>query len=103
MSRRPWTIEAARAAVAAEPGDAIADALAYIGRAFDPIPRDGEQRAAWKAALDDRLCRIAVKIAPLGASVEQGKEWRDVMVDALSDLPAMVALTAAKRADPQTA
>ncbi len=47
--------------------------------------------------MDERLRRLAVKIAP-GMSVEQGKPWRDVMVDALSDLPGMVALTAAKRA-----
>lgn len=97
LSRRPWTIEAGRAVVASEGEESIASALAYIGKAFDPVPTDPEQRAAWGVALDERLRRLAVKIAP-GMPPEQTCEWRTVMVEALSDLPAMVVLTAAKRA-----
>ncbi len=47
--------------------------------------------------MDERLRRLAVKVSP-GMSPAQGEEWRKVMVDALADLPAMVALTAGKRA-----
>lgn len=61
-----------------------------------PVP-DGAKRAAWAAAIDERLRRLAVKVAP-HLSEEQGAGWRDAMVEALSDLPAMIVLTAAKRA-----
>lgn len=47
--------------------------------------------------MDERLRRLAVKVAP-GMAPAQTEEWRKVMTDALADLPAMVALTAAKRA-----
>lgn len=75
----------------------IAAARAFLEQPLEPVPTDSARRAEWKAAMDDRLRRLAVKIAP-GMAVEQGKIWREVMTDALSDLPAMVALTAAKRA-----
>lgn len=61
------------------------------------LPADKDIRASWEKAMDERLRRLAIKIAP-GMSVAQGAEWRKVMVEALSDLPAMVGLTAAKRA-----
>jgi hypothetical protein len=41
--------------------------------------------------------RLAVKVAPT-ASEKQTAPWREAMKEALSDLPAMVALSAAKRA-----
>lgn len=83
--------------LANESGNAIGDAIAFVERAFDPVPADQHGRAQWKGAMDERLRRLAVKIAP-SMSVEQGREWRNVMADALADLPAMIALTAAKRA-----
>lgn len=58
---------------------------------------DVENRPNWESALSSRLDPIAAKIAPT-MSVAQGEAWRSAMLDSLSDLPAMVALTAAKRA-----
>lgn len=54
-------------------------------------------REAWAKAMDERLRRLALKAAPLAAPA-QGDAWRSMMLEALDDLPAMVALTAAKRA-----
>lgn len=97
LSRRPWTTLEARQLVGDDATSAITAAKASIAQDLAPVPRDAEALTGWKRAMDERLRRLAVKISP-GMSVEQGKPWRDVMVDALSDLPAMVALTAAKRA-----
>lgn len=92
-----WTIEAAMALAAEEPAATTLAARRRIEDQLAPPPAQGPQRKEWEAALDERLRRLAVKIAP-GMSVAQGSEWRTVMVEALSDLPAMVSLTAAKRA-----
>lgn len=62
-----------------------------------PVPRDHDGRSAWNAAIDERLRRLAVKVLPT-ANDAATVEWRSAMVEALADLPAMVALTAAKRA-----
>lgn len=94
----PLTIEAARSAAAGtDLAGAVAGALALARDDLSPVPRDRAARARWAAALDERLRKLALKIAP-AMSVDQGRPWRDVMVDALADLPAMVSLTAAKRA-----
>jgi hypothetical protein len=71
--------------------------VAKLEADLSPVPADPKLRASWNNALDERLRRLAVKVSP-GMSVEQSSAWRDVMVDALADLPALVALTAAKRA-----
>jgi hypothetical protein len=97
LSRRPWTTDSAVAALPDDPVGEIHRALAYLDDAFVPVPIDPQQRAAWNLAMDERLRRLAVKIAP-AMSPAQTELWRQVMVDALSDLPAMIALTAAKRA-----
>lgn len=92
-----WTTEGARAVRAAATETDIAGALLRLADELAPVPMDTAARREWGNALDERLRRLAVKIAP-GMSAAQGREWREVMVDALSDLPALVALTAAKRA-----
>ena len=90
-------IDEARALLAEQAPGAVDYALAYVDRAFEPVPVEPSARQGWKIAMDERLRRLAVKISPT-MSPAQSQPWREVMVDALSDLPAMVALTAAKRA-----
>jgi len=97
LNPRRWTTVAARSLAGADAEDAIAAAAVKLDGDLAPVPSDPALRADWRAAMDERLRRLAVKIAP-GMSPEQAQPWRDVMVDALADLPAMVALTAAKRA-----
>ncbi|CAN5575661.1 hypothetical protein BH10PSE14_BH10PSE14_06550 [soil metagenome] len=46
--------------------------------------------------MDERLRRLAAKVLPTAGEAAQA--WREAMVEALSDLPAMIALTAARRA-----
>jgi hypothetical protein len=95
LARSPlrWTTEERKAFGP----ETVEQAIAKLRAELAPAPKTGKDLKAWKAALDERLRQLAVKIAP-GMSVDQGAAWRDVMGDALSDLPAMVALTAAKRA-----
>lgn len=95
-SQHSWTIDGALALATVEPG-AIPTARQRVEQQLEAVPADGERRAQWESALDERLRRLAVKIAP-GMSVAQADAWRKVMTEALGDLPAMVALTAAKRA-----
>jgi hypothetical protein len=76
---------------------AIAAAVAKTEYELRPVPEVGDGRAEWVAALDERLRRLAVKVAPTAAA-NQTVEWRTAMTEALSDLPAMIALTAAKKA-----
>lgn len=97
LNPRAWTTEAAGELAGRIGPNAVADAIAQIEDRLAPVPRDPEGRASWLAAIDERLRRLAVKVAP-GMAPAQTEEWRKVMADALSDLPAMVALTAAKRA-----
>lgn len=72
-------------------------AIAKVQHDMRPVPEPGDARAQWANAMDERLRRLAVKVLPTAKPVDT-QEWRTAMVDALSDLPAMVALTAAKRA-----
>lgn len=72
-------------------------ARSIILASFAPVPIVPEQRDEWAASLAFRLDPIAAKIAPT-MSVEQGRVWREAMILALSNLPAMISLTAAKRA-----
>lgn len=85
------------AELGAQAETAIAAAVAKTQRELRPVPEPGEARAEWGIALDERLRRLAVKVAPT-ATAAQTIEWRTAMTDALSDLPAMIALTAAKKA-----
>lgn len=75
---------------------AIDAAIEKTEHELRPVPT-GDGRAEWEAALDERMRRLAVKVAPT-ASEAQTAPWRDAMKEALSDLPAMVALSAARRA-----
>lgn len=75
---------------------AIDAAIARLDREMRPVPEGGD-RAAWESAMHERLRRLAVKVSPT-ASEAQTKPWQDSMAEAFSDLPAMIALTAAKRA-----
>lgn len=61
------------------------------------VPDAGPHRKAWESAMHERLRRLAVKVSPT-ATENQTKPWQDSMAEAFSDLPAMIALTAAKRA-----
>jgi len=97
LNPRAWTTSTALELAQAIGPDAIAAALAQVELNLAPVPREPEPRAQWNKAMDECLRRLAVKIAP-GMSPAQSEEWRKVMVAALRDLPAMVALTAAKRA-----
>jgi hypothetical protein len=92
-----WTTERAVEALGTGTPEALTAAIALVERELRPVPRDAEGRKAWCIAIDDRLRRLAAKVAP-GMAPAQGDEWRSAMVEALSDLPAMVALTACKRA-----
>lgn len=96
LSPHRWTIDAAIAAVADQPSQVLA-AIDKLRRDLAPVPRDAGPSADWAEALDRRLRKLAAKIAP-SMSVEQADAWCEAVVEALSDLPAMVALTAAKRA-----
>ncbi len=89
--------DTAIAALGDDASDAIDAAVAKTDAEMTGVPERGERRAAWEAAIDERLRRLAAKVLPT-ASPDAAKAWRDAMVEALSDLPAMIALTAAKRA-----
>lgn len=76
---------------------AIDAAVARNAGEMAAVPTDRARRAEWAAAMDERLRRLAAKVLPT-ASPDAAAAWRDAMVEALSDLPAMIALTAAKKA-----
>ncbi len=76
---------------------AIDAAVAKNAAEMAPVPTERHQRTGWEGAMDERLRRLAAKVLPT-ASVEAATAWRDAMVEALSDLPAMIALSAAKKA-----
>lgn len=76
---------------------AIDAATAKNAAEMAPVPTDRAARSQWEVAMDERLRRLAAKVLPT-ASVEAATAWRDAMVEALSDLPAMIALSAAKKA-----
>lgn len=76
----------------------ITAAKSDLMAAFEPVPVEGSpKREEWRAALTSRLNPLAAKIAPT-MSKDQAAAWRNAMLDALADLPAMIGLTAAKRA-----
>jgi hypothetical protein len=100
LARQPqvWTRSEAIALAGPEPVLTIAAAKHELLSAFEPVPAEGTaMRAEWRKALTSRLNPLAAKIAPT-MSKDQGAAWRDAMLDALADLPAMIGLTAAKRA-----
>ena len=76
---------------------AIHAAIIRTDRELMAVPPAGPDRDAWESAMHERLRRLAVKVNPT-ASPSQTKPWQDAMAEAFSDLPAMIALTAAKRA-----
>lgn len=76
---------------------AIHAAIVKTDRELMAVPDAGPHRTAWESAMHERLRRLAVKVSPT-ASENQTKPWQDSMAEAFSDLPAMIALTAAKRA-----
>jgi len=71
-------------------------AIAKVEHDLRPVPT-GPARKEWETALDERLRRLAVKALPTARPGET-IEWRKAMWEALSDLPAMISLTATKRA-----
>lgn len=76
---------------------AIVAGMAKNGAELAPVPADRGLRAQWEAALDERLRKLGAKVLPTAAP-DAAAAWREAMVEALSDLPAMIALTAAKKA-----
>ncbi len=97
LSLHPSTTTSLATQLGADAPACIAAAIAKVEHEMRPVPKDGDDRAQWKAAIDERLRRLAVKVLPT-AKPGDTQAWRDAMVDALSDLPAMISLTAAKRA-----
>ena len=75
----------------------IEAAIAKIEHEMRPVPRGEAGRKQWSDALDERLRRLAVKVLPTAKPADT-QAWREALVDALADLPAMISLTAAKRA-----
>lgn len=97
LNPQAWTTDGALALAGDAPKAALQAAIAELTRPLDPVPSDTELRAEWREALGIRLDKIGAKIMPT-MTPSQCTAWRDAMIDALSDLPAMLALTAAKRA-----
>lgn len=97
LSLLPSTTDRLTAALGADAPACIEAAAAKLEHDLRPVPVNPEERAAWALAVDDRLRRLAVKVLPTAREADT-QEWRSAMADALSDLPAMIALTAAKRA-----
>ena len=97
MSLLPSTTEALIERLGAQAAECIDAAIGKIEHELRPVPVDKSGDDAWRAAIDERLRRLAVKVLPTARAADT-QEWRSAMVDALSDLPAMVSLTAAKRA-----
>lgn len=96
-SQSRWTMDDALAIAAGVDAGAASAAIARVEGDLSPVPCDRQARAAWETALGERLKRLAAKIAPTMPAA-QATVWRDAMIEALSDLPALVSLTAAKRA-----
>jgi hypothetical protein len=99
LARNPsrWTHSAALAVAGVHPVDGLTLAIARCRSELAPVPDDKLQLDNWRAAVGERLKGIGAKIAP-HLSVAQGDAWRAAMTDALADLPALVVLTAVKRA-----
>jgi hypothetical protein len=75
----------------------IEAAIAKTEHELRPVPSDTVGRKQWEMAIDERLRRLAAKVLPT-AGPAQTADWRDALAEALADLPAMISLTAAKRA-----
>lgn len=97
LSLPPSTTDAIAAALGDDAPACLDAAIAKLQYDLRPVPADGDDRGAWVLAIDERLRRLAVKVLPTARGADT-LEWRTAMTDALSDLPAMVSLTAAKRA-----
>lgn len=92
-----WTTDRARQELGDAAPETLAAIIARIGHDLRPVPAEVKAQQAWRDAIDERLRRLAAKVAP-GMAPSQTEEWRLSMADALADLPAMVSLTACKRA-----
>jgi hypothetical protein len=97
LNLHPSTTDRLASMLGADAGDCIAAAIAKTEHELRPVPFDAEGRKAWEAAIDERLRRLAVKVLPTAAPAQTG-DWRAATIEALADLPAMISLTAAKRA-----
>lgn len=96
MNQLRSTTDGFAAALGKDAISAIDAAQAKLTSEMAPVP-DGEAGANWTLAIDERLRRLAVKVAP-HLPDDRCRDWRQAMVEALSDLPAMISLTATKRA-----
>lgn len=97
LSLHPSTTTTLATVLGTDAPACIAAAIAKVEHDLRPIPFGGDARAEWEKAVDERLRRLAVKVLPTAKPADT-QAWRDALVEALADLPAMVALTAAKRA-----
>jgi predicted trehalose synthase len=97
LSLHPSTTTTIAEQLGADAPACIDAAIAKCTHELRPVPFDADERREWTNAIDERLRRLAVKVLPTARAADT-KEWRDALADALSDLPAMIALTAAKRA-----
>jgi hypothetical protein len=97
LSLHPSTTTTLATRLGADAPACIDAALAKIAHDLRPVPKDGEGRKQWGDAIDERLRRLAAKVLPTAKPADT-QAWREAMVDALADLPAMISLTAAKRA-----
>lgn len=97
LNPQAWTTDRALAIAGANPEPALQAALAELRQPLAPVPTEPPLRKEYRDALGVRLTTIGKKIMPT-MTPEQCKGWCDAVTDALADLPAMLALTAAKRA-----
>jgi hypothetical protein len=97
LSLHPSTTTTLATALGTEARACIGAAIAKIEHDLRPVPQDAIGRDGWCKAIDERLRRLAVKVLPTAKPADT-EAWRSALVEALADLPAMVALTAAKRA-----
>ncbi len=97
LSLLPSTTDRLAAALGEDAPGCIDAAIAKLEHDLRPVPTSAEERKQWAGAIDERLRRLAVKVLPTAAPA-QTQPWREAMAAAFSDLPAMVSLTAAKRA-----
>lgn len=80
------------------PLPALRDALSILQSDLVAVPPENTRhRAEWDSGVAFRLKRLAAKISPT-MGPEQAKAWMGAVTEALTDLPALVVLTAAKRA-----
>lgn len=97
MSLHPSTTTTLATALGTDAPGCIAAAIAKVEHDLRPVPQDRAGRESWGRAIDERLRRLAVKVLPTAKPADT-EAWRSALIEALADLPAMVALTAAKRA-----